>query len=133
MKFYLLDGAGAGILIALFGVGLLFLLLAVALEAIVMQKMKYQFIFRVSLIQSLVANLVSLAAGFVLFTSSESQFGIDNYTGFAILFGVTVLLEFIILYLMNKTKPVRRTLTVCLVMNLLTYAVAFLITLALNS
>ena len=133
MKFYLLDGAGAGILIALFGVGLLFLLLAVALEAIVMQKMKYQFIFRVSLIQSLVANLVSLAAGFVLFTSSESQFGIDNYTGFAILFGVTVLLEFIILYLMNKTKPVRRTLTVCLVMNLLTYAIAFLITRIINS
>ncbi len=133
MKFYLLDGAGAGILIAIFGVGLLFLLLAVALEAIVMQRMKYQFIFRVSLIQSLVANLVSLAAGFVLFAGSESQFGIDNYTGFAILFGVTVLLEFIVLYLMNKTQPVRRTLTVCLVMNLVTYAVAFLITLALNS
>jgi hypothetical protein len=133
MKFYLLDGAGAGILIALFGVGILFLLLAVALEAIVIQKMKYQFIFRVSLIQSVVANLVSLAAGFVLSAVSEVQFAIDNYTGLAILFVVTVLLEFIVLYLMNKTKPVRRTLAVCLVMNLVTYAIAFLITLVLNS
>jgi len=133
VKIILLDGAGAGLLIALFGIGLLFLLLAVVLEAIVMQRMKYQFIFRVSLIQSLVANLVSLAAGFVLSSVSENQFAIDNYTGFAILFAVTVLLEFIVLYFMNKTQPAKRTLMVCFMMNLVTYAVAFLITLIINS
>ncbi|MGQ0737957.1 MAG: hypothetical protein ACT4OJ_02750 [Bacteroidota bacterium] len=133
MEFYLLDGAGAGLLIALFGIGILFLLLAIALEAVIMQRMKYQFIFRVSLIQSTVANLVSLASGFVLSSTADDFFAIDNYAGLAVLFAVTVLLEFLVLYLMNRKQPVKRSFIVSLVMNLVTYAIAAIITLIINS
>jgi hypothetical protein len=126
----LLDGVGAGFLFLLFGLGLLFLIAAILIEAWVMQKMKYQASYRTALIQSLTVNLVSLAAGFVLSGISTDLFAVDNFLGFAILFGATVLLEFAVLYLLNRNKPLQPTFMASLVMNLVTYCIAFLLILA---
>lgn len=133
MNFYLLDGVGAGFILVLFGLGLVFTILAILTEAVVMQKMKYHSGYQMAFIQSLAANLVSLAAGFILFNSDSALFGLANAAGFAIMFGITFLLESVVLYLMNKAVPLRRTLAVSLVMNLVTYTIAVLLILLLNA
>lgn len=127
MNSILLDGVGAGFLLFLFGLGLLFIIITIVLEAIVMRWAKYQPVFKKALLQSVVVNLVSLAAGFVLSGVSDNLFNISNISGFGLMFGVTIILEFALLYFMNKSTPLAKTLGVCLMMNLVTYAIAFLL------
>ncbi len=129
MKYYLLDGVGAGFLLYFFLLGLAFIVVAILTEAFVMQQMKYHPGYKKCFLQSLVANLVSLAAGYVLVESGTGGdlFQINNLAGLAILFGMTVVLEGLILYLMNKNIPIMKTLKVVVVMNLVSYAIAFLL------
>jgi len=123
----LLDGVGAGIILALFGLGILFILVAVFIEGVVMMKMKYHNVFKRALTHSLVANLVSLALGFILINSDSDFYNMEYFSGFVSLFAVTLVAEFGVLYLMNKKESLLRTLTVCVVMNLVTYLLAFLV------
>jgi hypothetical protein len=123
----LLDGVGAGFLLAIFGLGLLFIAAAVFIEAVVMMKMKYHKVFKRALIQSLVANLLSLALGFILINSDGDFYNMESFSGFVSLFALTLLIEFLALYLMNRKESLLRTLTVCVVMNLVTYLIAFLL------
>jgi hypothetical protein len=128
----LLDGVGAGFLVLLFGLGLLFIIIAIFLEAFVMQWMKYQSRYRNALVQSLVANLVSLAAGFVLLNVNGRFFHLENLLSLGVMFVVTFVVEFILLYLMNKGVPVKKTLAVSLAMNVVTYVIAIGITRGFN-
>lgn len=121
---------GAGFLILLFGMGILFIITVIFLEAFVMSLMRYHPAYRQSVLHSLVVNLISLAAGFVLTDIDAELFQLDNWSGLSLMFLVTVVLEFISLYLMNRSLPVMRTLGVCLLMNLVTYAIAVLLILA---
>jgi hypothetical protein len=123
----LLDGVGAGFILVLFGLGLLFILLAVFIEGVVMMKMKYHNVFKRALLHSLVANLVSLALGFILINSDREFYNIEYFSGFVSLFAITLVSEFMVLYLMNRKESLLRTLTVCVVMNLVTYLLAFLL------
>ncbi|MFN8290538.1 MAG: hypothetical protein U0U70_09790 [Chitinophagaceae bacterium] len=133
MNYYLLDGIGGAFLVMLFGLGLLFILVAILIEAAVMAKMKFMENFKKSLLVSFVANILSMAAGIVLSNADEDLFNLKTLQGFAVYFAVTLVIEFIVMYLMNKKVAVQRTLWVCTVMNLVTYAIAaFLILVIFN-
>jgi hypothetical protein len=133
MSIYLLDGVGAGFLLLLFGLGVLFIFIAILAEAMVMQLMKYEPVFKKALLRSFVVNLISLAAGFILTSSSSNLFHLENMAGFALMFAVTLLIETIGLYLMYKEKPVTKTLLVSLVMNVVTYLLAYILIIGIYS
>lgn len=122
--FYLLDGVGGAFLLVVFGAGVLFLFLAVLIEAFVLHKMHFTDTFGRAMLFSFVANLVSTVAGIFLSNVDTELFRLTNIKGFAILFIITVILELAVLYLMNKQSPVKRTLLICVLMNLATYALA---------
>lgn len=133
MKYILLDGVGAGFFLFIFLLGLAFIVVAILIEAVVMKQMKYHAAYKKCLLQSLVANLLSLAAGFLIINSGSGFFQVDNLPGFGVLFAITIAVELMVLYLMNKNEPILRTLKVCVLMNLVTYAIAFLIIQFLNN
>ncbi|MBK6827809.1 MAG: hypothetical protein KA229_11010 [Chitinophagaceae bacterium] len=133
MSIYLLDGVGAGFLLLLFGLGVLFIFIAILAEAMVMQLMKYEPVFKKAMLRSFVVNLISLAAGFILTSSSSSLFHLENMAGFALMFAVTLLIETIGLYLMYREKPVTKTLLVSLVMNVVTYLLAYILIIGIYS
>ena len=133
MSIYLLDGVGAGFLLLLFGLGVLFIFIAILAEAMVMQLMKYEPVFKKALLRSFVVNLISLAAGFILTSSSSDLFHLENMAGFALMFAVTLLIETTGLYLMYKEKPVTKTLLVSLVMNAVTYLLAYILIIGIYS
>ncbi len=133
MSIYLLDGVGAGFLLLLFGLGVLFIFIAILAEAMVMQWMKYEQVKKKALLRSFVVNLISLAAGFILTSSSSDLFHLENMAGFALMFAVTLLIETTGLYLMYKEKPVTKTLLVSLVMNAVTYLLAYILIIGIYS
>ncbi len=127
MKPILLDGVGAGFLFFIFALGALFIITILFIEAIVLRKLNYHTAFRQSLLQSAIANALSLAAGFVLTEIDSELFQLDNMSGLALMFGATLLVEFVLLYGMNRAVPVKRTITACFLMNLVSYAIALMI------
>lgn len=127
MTLYLLDGVGAGFLLLLFALGIAFLLIAILLEAFIMQWMKFELIFQKALIRSLAVNLISLAAGFLLTSIDAEFFELSNPAGFAIFFAVTVLVEFVFLHILYAEKSFSDKLKVSIVMNLCTYLLAFIL------
>lgn len=132
MKIILLDGVGAEFFLIAFVLGLLFIVVAVFIEALIMKWMKYHDVFKKAFLQSLTVNLVSLAVGFILFSSDSEFFQLDNTAGIITLYGITVVVEGLLLFLMNRSKPFARTVGVCAIMNLSSYAVAFLLISIIN-
>lgn len=126
MNYYLLDGVGGAFLLVLFGAGLLFLTLAILIEAMVMHKMNFADTFKKAMLFSFVANVVSVAAGLVLSNADAELFHLTNLKGFAVFFVTTVIIEFAVLYLLNRQSSLKRTLLVCTLMNLVSYALAAL-------
>lgn len=133
MSIYLLDGVGAGFLLLLFGLGVLFIFIAILAEAMVMQWMKYEAVFKKALLRSFVVNLISLGAGFILTSSSSQLFHLENMAGFALMFAVTLLIETTGLYLMYREKPISKTVLVSLVMNAVTYILAYILIIGIYS
>lgn len=127
MNLYLLDGVGAGILLLFLAAGIVFLLIAILLEAFIMQWMKFELVFKQALIRSLAFNLISLAAGFLLTSIDSHLLELHNPAGFAIFFGVTVLVELTVLHLLYPEKTFPEKLKVSLVMNACTYLLAFIL------
>ncbi len=127
VNIYLLDGVGAGILLLFFGLGLVFIIAIILLEAWIMQKMKYHAVYKQALLQSLVANLATLGAGFIMIDSGLEIFEMEKPIGFAGLFAATLVLETLILWLMNRKTPFKKTLAVSVVMNLASYLIAFIL------
>ncbi len=125
MKFYLLDAGGAGLIFVAIGVAIIFMAIAILLEALLMKAFKYNN-FKRAMIDSLIVNLVSLVIGILLLNSFEDAFDISTTGGFAAMFGVTVVIEFILLYLLNKKHSLKSTAMVCILMNILTYLILYL-------
>ena len=119
MRIYLLDGAAAGLILALL---IIFMLAAIVLEGLTLLLLKYNKAGRV-FIDSFVVNIASLAFGFLLLTT---RFGLaftgNDYLDFILIFVITVVVEFIVLYLMNRQKPVKKTLVAAIVINLVSYS-----------
>ena len=118
MNLFILDAGGAGlVLFVLLG----FMFLAILIEAIMMMLLKYNKPGK-TLLDSLVINLVSLGAGYLIIYSLGSLDFTDNeYLNLFVLYLLTVLIEGICLYLLNRTKPVNKTLLTVFVINIITY------------
>lgn len=122
MKFFLLDAGGAGLLL---GFLILFMLIAILIEGGTMAVMKYNKIGK-SMLDALIVNIVSLCLGYAIIEIFGSLDLTESYTlDFLILYFATVAIEFAALYLLNRSKPLLKTLTVTLVMNVLTYAMLY--------
>ena len=119
MRIYLLDGAAAGLILALL---MIFMLAAIVLEGLTLLLLKYNKAGRV-FIDSFVVNIASLAFGFLLLTTRFGlEFTSNDYLDFFLIFVITVVVEFIVLYLMNRQKPVKKTLVAAIVINLVSYS-----------
>jgi len=118
MSFYLLDAAAPGLVV---GVMIIFMMVTIVLEAVTMLIMKYNKAGKVFL-DAFIINLVSMAAGFLLLTGGLGLLNsTDIILNLFIPFLVTVLIEFALLWLLNRRKPVQKTLLVAVVINIVTY------------
>ena len=109
------------------GPGLSFYLLlgiTILAEAALMRGLKYQQWWQ-ALFQSLLANLASLAIGFLLLEWIPGLFFPNELLNLAALWLITVLIETPVLYLFNKQKQLKSTIIVSLLMNLLSYLLFF--------
>ena len=126
MKFYFLDVADAGVSGGSFDRTLVAVLLAtIVIEAVIMLLMKYNR-FRKAVTDSLVVNTASIAAGFILFRVAPDLFGRYSISNLLILFAITTVIEFAILYLLNRKLILVKTLQAAVVMNLASYILFFL-------
>ena len=126
MNVYFLDAGGAGLYFLVIGLFILFMVLAILLEAAIMIWMKYNTSFKKTFLDSLIINIASLAAGFVLLNYFDTL-GYYTLPALAILYGVTVIIETTILQLLNKKHKFSKTLVVSLLMNLVTYIILYAI------
>ena len=126
MNVYFLDAGGAGLYFLVIGLFILFMVLAILLEAAIMIWMKYNTTLKKTFLDSLIINIASLAAGFLLLNFFDA---LGNYTlsALAILYAVTVIIETTILQLLNRKHKFSRTLLVSLLMNLVTYIILYAI------
>jgi len=125
MNFYLLDAAAPGLI---FGVMIVFMIVTIILEAVAMIIMKYNKAGK-AFLDSFLANLVSMGAGFIILLSGSGLFEIADSTILSIvmLFLITVVVEFLILYLLNRKLPVQKTLIAAIVINVVSYLLYYLI------
>lgn len=128
MNLFLLDAGGAGLAYLVFGVFIIFIVLAILAEAAIMLLCKFHLGFKKAFIDSLIANLISLGVGFIIVETVGSVFDYDvaNLIG---LFGITVVVEGICLYLLNRSKPFGRLALTTVAMNVFTYIILGLMTL----
>lgn len=125
MGIYLLDAGGAGLYYIFIGLLIIFMLLAVLAEAGIMILMRYTEPFKKAFTDALIVNIISLAVGFVLLQLFDSL----NYSTIqtlGIFYAITVLIEAIGLYLLNKQKPIQKTILVAIAMNIVTYVILYL-------
>ena len=125
MNFYLLDAAAPGLIFAAL---IIFMIVTIVLEAVTMIILKYNKAGK-SFLDSFLINLVSMGAGFVILLTGTGLFEIvDNaYFSILILFIITVIVEFLILYLLNRKLPVQKTLITAIVINIVSYLLFYLI------
>ena len=125
MNFYLLDAAAPGLI---FGLMIIFMIVTIVLEALAMIIMKYNKAGK-AFLDSFLANLVSMGAGFLILFSGTGLFEIADSAilSIVILFLITVVIEFLILYLLNRKLPVHKTLMAAIVINLISYLLYSLI------
>lgn len=125
MKYYLLDAGGAGLIL---GILVIFMLAAIFLEGLTLLLLKYNKAGR-SFLDALVINLASLGVGYLIvsFTPTGLDFTNNLYLDFFLIFLVTVVVEFIVLYLLNQKKPVKKTFIAATVINLVSYLLLILL------
>jgi hypothetical protein len=123
MRIILLDAGGAGLAYAALAI---FMIIAVVTEAVVMMIMRYNNAGK-SFLDSFVANVTSLVAGYLLFAATGSGFYIVDSVifNFLLLLVITVAVEFAVLYFMNRGRPANKTFLVATVMNVATYIILY--------
>lgn len=125
MEFYLLDGVAAGFV---FGLMVVLMLITVVLEAVIMLLMKYNKAGK-AFLDAFLINLVSLTAGFFIkFVNTGSIFVTQSaLANLFILFAITVIVEFGMLYLLNRKTALQKTLITSVVINVVTYLLYFIL------
>lgn len=122
MKFFLLDGGGAFLVISVL---VIFMAVAIVLEALVLILFKIEKAGK-AFLYSLVVNLASLGVGYVILPLLSQLFEDYSTTGqvlqWLIIFAITVVVEGYLLILLSKMKPRKKLWTATFVMNLLSYA-----------
>lgn len=124
---YLLDAGGAGLYYFFFALFVAFVLFAILAEAVVMILMKYNIKFKKAFLDSFLANLATFTLGFVLIEFVSDFFNSTELFNLFVLYIISVLMEWGVLYLLNRAKPAKQSFVVAVVMNLPTYAFLVLI------
>ena len=76
-------------------------------------------------LDSLVVNLGSLAAGIIIGTITKGQFQFV-FINILLFYALTVLIEFGILYLLNRKTPISKTFYTSVIMNIASYLILYL-------
>lgn len=126
MTIYPLDAAGAGLLL---GLAIIFLFLTVLTEGITMTLSRYTPAAK-SFLNVIIINLASLIGGYLLVLVWPDLFEITprKFYNYILLYAITVAMEYPVLWAMNKTKPLGRTLGIVLLINLVSYLVLYALT-----
>jgi hypothetical protein len=124
MKLYLLDAGGAGLV---FGVLIVFMIVAVVIEALVMLAMKYNKAGK-AFLDSFVINLITLGFGFILMANDSLELTENVFLNYTFLYLVTVVAEMLVLYLLNRSKPFIKTMLASMAINAASYGLLFLFT-----
>ncbi len=127
MKFFLLDGGGAFLV---FSALILFMAITIVLEGVVIILFKIEKGGK-AFLYSLIVNLASLGVGYITLPLVR-QIGNGLTTSGQVLrwifaFAITVLVEGFLLILLTKKKPREKVWLAAVVMNLLSYALLFLL------
>ncbi|HYC40921.1 MAG TPA: hypothetical protein VEB63_10605 [Chitinophagaceae bacterium] len=121
-KIWILDEAAAPLINYQLWTGIGFMLAAILLEAGLMRWMKYALRFGKALLDSFLANIASLALGFLLIR--VGTLFTTFTTGTLLLFYfITVAVETAVLYMLNRDKLFTRTLVTAMIINLASYIV----------
>lgn len=126
MRFFLLDGGGAFLVVSVL---IVFMIVTIVLEGVVLLLFKIEKAGKCFL-YSLIVNLASLGAGYIILPLIR-QIG-NEYTKsdlvihWVIVFAVTVLVEGFLLILLTK-KNKEKIWLATVIMNILSYAVLFLV------
>lgn len=97
----------------------------ILVEAVVMLLMKYN-AFAKSLLHALVANLVSVVAGFLLFELVPALFAPYHLLKLLVMLLITIAIELPVLYFLNRQKVFQQTLRAAVVMNVVSYTLFYL-------
>lgn len=124
---YLLDAGGASLYYFFFALFVAFVLFAILAEAVVMILMKYNIKFKKAFLDSFLANLATFTLGFVLIEFVSDFFNSTELFNLFVLYIMSVLMEWGVLFLLNRAKPAKQSFVVAVVMNLPTYAFLVLI------
>ena len=124
---YLLDAGGASLYYFFFALFVAFVLFAILAEAGVMILMKYNIKFKKAFLDSFLANLATFTLGFVLIEFVSDFFNSTELFNLFVLYIMSVLMEWGVLFLLNRAKPAKQSFVVAVVMNLPTYAFLVLI------
>jgi hypothetical protein len=125
--FYLLDAGGASLYYFFFALFVAFVLFAILAEAVVMILMKYNLKFKKAFLDSFLANLATFTLGFVLIEFVSDFFNSTELFNLFVLYIMSVLMEWAVLFFLNRAKPAKESFVVAVVMNLPTYAFLVLI------
>jgi len=127
MKFFLLDGAGALIIIIPILIVAMFVVILVEAGIIVYFKLNN---FKRALAYSSIVNIASLAVGFVLVPAlerrSHNEIEKESLWVWLLFFITTVLTEGLLLMLMIKKAPKQKVWLAVIVMNVITYLLLYL-------
>lgn len=127
MDFLLLDVVDAGVSDSPVNKTLLLVIGATILaEAGVMILARY-LNWKQSLLQSLLVNVATLILGYLLIQVAPGLFGKYSLVNLSVLMLITIAAELGLLYLLNKAKPFLFTLLVCVLMNVVSYLLFYLI------
>ncbi len=127
MHYSLLDAGGAALLVIVLGAGILFLVLAIVIEAFFIKGMGLVEHFGKAMLQSFLANLITVIAGYLLMFAAGEYFFDYIWVTLALCYIITVLIEAKILQAMNHGSTFRGTLRVSTYMNIVTYVVLYIL------
>lgn len=126
MHYTFLDAGGAALLVLVLGAGILFLLLAITIEAIFIQRMGLSAHFGKAMLHSFLANLATVLAGYLLLAVAGDIFYDYIWVSLAFCYVITVLIEAWVLQLLNRTHTIRETFKVSVYMNIATYVILYI-------
>ena len=102
----------------------IFMVIAILVEWLIMAVMKYNKRGK-AFLDSLVVNLGSLAAGIIVGSITRGQFQFV-FINVLLFYALTVLIEFGILYLLNRKYPITKTFYTTAIMNIASYLILYL-------
>jgi hypothetical protein len=102
----------------------IFMVIAILVEWLIMAVMKYNKRGK-AFLDSLIVNLGSLAAGIIVGSITKGQFQFV-FINVLLFYALTVLIEFGILYLLNRKTPISKTFYTSVIMNIASYLILYL-------